>query len=405
MQTFGSKEPWMSAMNPFLQNNLSSYQDFITYLCSKEEGTKSDWTEKDFEPYKIPVLKRMTLAPDIVKEGVPELPFLVDLPKEYAALAALVATAEPAKPQPGINDAIEEDSQVEELPHQALLNLCRALHSQARSRVRALVRTGELPAPGVETNRRMFARTEQVRLPGRVRGSTVSKAISTPSPERTAILSKSTHPSSAESSRAALFASSPVSTASVCGAGNRFADPSASTSSSIDSSSESQVSVSSPNRPKRRSYTVSASPSLSKSETLPGLVSSTFSRSLPVPPVEEDDNASDILDIKNPISTPSSPNQAIKEVSPRRLTIVAPRPLTLESASQLPAVPGMKTPRAPTFSQEQRENLRELQEAFIMSAFDNPASAIGVMPSARDEPPLSPSAAVPPPKRKLFRKK
>lgn len=403
MQTFGSKEPWMAAMNPFLQKNKTSYQDFITYLCSQQEGARSDWTEKNFEPYKIPILKRMTLTPDIVKEGVPELPFLVDLPKEYSAFAALVATAEPAKSQSvSIDETMREDVSGGDSAHQPLLDLCRTLHSQARSRVRALVRTGQLPVPGVEHTRRMLARTEQVRLPGRVRGSTVSKAMSTPSPDRTAILSRSSHLGTAESSRAALFASSPVSTASAVG---RRADLSASTPGSIDSSVESHVSVSSPSRPKRRSYTVSDSPSLSKSESSPMMVSTDLSRPLPPPPVEEDDNASDILDIKNPSSNPSSPSQRIRESSPRRLTIIAPRPLNLDVASQPPPVPGTKTPRAPTFTQEQRENLRELQEAISMSAFDNPASAIGVMPRPRNEPPLSPSTVASPPKRKLFRKK
>lgn len=402
MQTFGSKEPWMAAMNPFLQRNSSSYQDFITYLCSKEEGAKGDWTEKDFEPYKIPILQRMTLTPDIVREGVPELPFLIDLPKEYAAFSAVVATADPVAPHHR-PDTSTEEARLEESPHENLLILCQVLHSQTRSRVRALARTGDLSAPGSEHTRRLFARTEQVRLSTRTRGSTISKVTSTPSPDRTAILSKSSPAGSAEGeNRSALFASSPASTHS---GGTRLADLSASTSPSMDSSSESQLS-SSPNRPKRRSYTVSASPSLTtRSDVSPTLVRSTSSRPLPEPPVDEED----ILDIRNPSCSPSSPTQPIKETNPRRLTIIAPRPLVLDSRDKQenPPIPGMKTPRAPTFTQEQRENLRELQEAFLNTAYDNPASSIGDMPSPRADPPISSPVVVPvpPPKRKLFRKK
>lgn len=403
MQTFGSKEPWMAAMNPFLQRNASSYQDFITYLCSKEEGAKSDWTEKDFEPYKIPILKRMTLTPDIVREGVPELPFLNDLPKDYAAFATLVATAEPIKSHSRTSDDASEGLETDNTLPSELLKVCQSLHGQARSRVRALARSGDLSAPGGEYTRRMFARTEQVRLSTRFRGNTVSKTMSTPSPDRTTVLSKSSPAGSTEETRAALYTSSPASTASGNG-GSRLASLSASTSPSMDSSSDSQLS-SSPLRPKRRSYTVSASPAMSLLSTSPTIVSSSMlSRPLPAPPVEEEDDADEILEIRNP----SSPGQPIKELNPRRLTIIAPPPLDLNSTSQLQRhpLPGNKTPRAPTFTQEQRENMKELQDAFTMSAFDNPASAIGVMPNARYEPPLSPSAvSSPPPKRKLFRKK
>lgn len=391
MQTFGSKEPWMAAMNPFLQKNSSSYQDFITYLCSKDEGAASDWTEKDFEMYKVPILKRMTLVPDIVKEGIPELPFLVDLPKEYAAFASLVATAESASltaaTVEGANDALSGEHL-----HEELLSLCKSLHSQTRSRVRALARSGDVSAPSREHSKRLFARVEQVRLPLRAPGSTVSKTLSTPSPDRTAILSQSSPAGSAEENRTALFASSPASTSSLTG---KFAD----LSTSLDSSSESQLSNAS-YRPKRRSYTVSASPSMSNSNTSP-ISGSLYSKLVSVPPVDEVDDTSDILDIRNPAGSPILP---ARDFNPRRLTIIAPRPLALDqSIPGSPPPPAAKTPRAPTFTREQSDTLRELQEHLSSTAVDYAAASIGVMPSPRAEPPLSPNPV--PTKRKLFRKK
>lgn len=395
VQTFGTKEPWMAAMNPFLHKHSSSYQDFITYLCSKEEGAKSDWTEKDFEPYKVPLLKRMTLVPDIVKEGVPELPFLIDLPKEYAALASLVATAEPFAMPPPNETASDKASMT--MPHDELVALCQVLHGQTRSRVRALARAGDLTAPSGEHSRRLLARTEQVRLPMRLRGSTVSKTLSTPNPDQTGILSRSSPAGSVEEARAALLASSPASVKS-----GSLANLSASTSPSMGSSSESQMSVSSSHKQKRRSYTVSASPSMSHSDTSPISHSAVFSRPLPAHPVDEEDDTSDILDIKNPAISPSPP---AKEPNARRLTIIAPRPLALDqSMHPVPGAAGAKTPRAPTFTREQSDNLRELQETLSNTAFDDASSSIGVMPSHRAEPPTSPVPAQSM-KRKLFRKR
>ncbi|KAK9895718.1 hypothetical protein P389DRAFT_68010 [Cystobasidium minutum MCA 4210] len=404
IQTFGTKEPWMAAMNPFLQNNASSYQDFITYLCSKEEGTKSDWTEKEFELYKIPILKRMTLVPDIVKEGVPELPFLIDLPKEYAALASLVATAEPlsASAAGPMGSHTAESSSL----HEDFVDTCRGLHSHARTRVRDLARSGELIAPSREHSRRLTARTEQVRMPMRMRGSTVSKAMSTPSPDRTALLSQSSSNGSIEEARAALFASSPASAKS---GSVDISNLSTSTSPSMESStsSESQMSAPSPLRSKRRSYTIAASPSMPRSESSPGYLSSSFSRPLPAPPpVDEEENTHDILNVKNPSTSPS---RSVKDTNPRRLTIVAPRPPTIDqsienhSAHHVLSTSGTKTPRAPTFTREQSDSLRELQETLADTAFDNSVTSIGSMPDRREEVPLSP---LPPPstKRRLFRK-
>jgi len=420
LQTFGDKEPWMAAMNPFVQRNLSSYQDFITYLCSKEEGVKSDWAEKDFDMYRIPNLKRMALSPDIVKEGVPELPFLIDLPKEYAAFAALVGTAEyiirPSnifEKQPSISD--EERDKVEEI-----IAACQTLHGQTRARVRTLARLGDLPHAAQDPTRRLRARTEEVRLPTRMRGSTVSKStnLSTPSPDRSTASRAGSGSARSASRRAHLFASSPPSVAT-----GSFTSPktdlSASTSTSASPGSSSDI-LQSPHSllNKRRSHTVSAGDALSELalEGPPSVPAGTIVRPLPLRRAtrdEEDGDHSDILDIRNPSnisSASSSPAHSLARPSPRRLTLTTSRSYTSYETLQSSAQPtGSKTPRAPTFTREQSDTLRALQEDLAQTAPDSPdASFASGLSSPRADysfPGSNPTVSPAPKRKLLFRKK
>ncbi|KAK4056654.1 hypothetical protein OIO90_002206 [Microbotryomycetes sp. JL221] len=90
--SFGQKEPWMVGMNVFLQDHTSAYVDFIEHIATPESSrsTVLDWTSPDCPTYLAPARLRSTLPP-LIREGVPVLPHLIDLPKEFGMLAAFVS--------------------------------------------------------------------------------------------------------------------------------------------------------------------------------------------------------------------------------------------------------------------------------------------------------------------------
>ena len=133
----GGKEPWMATMNPFLQSNITSFQDFVTFLCSPPVTAEPEWTSADYRSYSATSAARELLSPKIVQEGVPTLPFLIDVPKELAIFASTVA---------GVSTMGNADTGMHEVRKhdrlQDLVDLCTRLHTQTHARYCSLEKTG-----------------------------------------------------------------------------------------------------------------------------------------------------------------------------------------------------------------------------------------------------------------------
>lgn len=92
--TFGQKEPWMSPMNPFVQDNTASFVDFIEFISTPiaVASPGQDWTSSSAAVYMTAYRLRSSLPP-LSREGIPLLPHLIDLSRELSLLAAQVARA------------------------------------------------------------------------------------------------------------------------------------------------------------------------------------------------------------------------------------------------------------------------------------------------------------------------
>ncbi|KAI2467038.1 Rho GTPase activation protein [Annulohypoxylon bovei var. microspora] len=85
LSTFGKKEGWMEPMNKFLGIHRQPFKDYIDQMCSIP-------TERNLSSvpasYSTPVTILGRLSP-ISREGFPSLPYLIDHPRNYAALVKL----------------------------------------------------------------------------------------------------------------------------------------------------------------------------------------------------------------------------------------------------------------------------------------------------------------------------
>ncbi|KAI8966581.1 Rho GTPase activation protein [Daldinia sp. FL1419] len=85
LSTFGKKEGWMEPMNRFLGIHRQPFKDYIDQTCSIP-------TERSLysvpASYSTPVTILGRLSP-ISREGFPSLPYLIDHPRNYAALVKL----------------------------------------------------------------------------------------------------------------------------------------------------------------------------------------------------------------------------------------------------------------------------------------------------------------------------
>ncbi|KAI1372035.1 Rho GTPase activation protein [Hypoxylon crocopeplum] len=85
LSTFGKKESWMEPMNKFLTIHRQPFKDYIDQMCSIP-------TERSIvsvpASYSTPVAISGRLSP-ISREGFPSLPYLIDYPRNYAALVKL----------------------------------------------------------------------------------------------------------------------------------------------------------------------------------------------------------------------------------------------------------------------------------------------------------------------------
>lgn len=90
--SFGQKEPWMFAMNGFVQDNTSAFVDFIEHIATPtpHNVSRQEWTSASAPAYLAPYRLRNSLPP-LVREGVPLLPHLIDLPRDLGLLASHIA--------------------------------------------------------------------------------------------------------------------------------------------------------------------------------------------------------------------------------------------------------------------------------------------------------------------------
>ncbi|KAI1468103.1 Rho GTPase activation protein [Daldinia caldariorum] len=85
LSTFGKKESWMEPMNKFLGIHRQPFKDYIDQTCSIP-------TERNLyavpASYSTPITILGRLSP-ISREGFPSLPYLIDHPRNFAALVKL----------------------------------------------------------------------------------------------------------------------------------------------------------------------------------------------------------------------------------------------------------------------------------------------------------------------------
>ena len=76
-ESFGQKEPWMAAMDPFLRDNRAAFIDYIGFIATPGADLSTDWTSPTHPLYAGPMAQRLRLAP-LVRDRVPTLPHLTD---------------------------------------------------------------------------------------------------------------------------------------------------------------------------------------------------------------------------------------------------------------------------------------------------------------------------------------
>ncbi|EFX04052.1 GTPase activating protein [Grosmannia clavigera kw1407] len=93
MTMIGRKETWMEPMNRFLGAQKQSVRDFIDVICSIP-AEKSNTPVVLPPSYSTPVTIMGRLS-SVAQEGFPRLPYLIDLPRNLAALAKVWTDAHP----------------------------------------------------------------------------------------------------------------------------------------------------------------------------------------------------------------------------------------------------------------------------------------------------------------------
>lgn len=88
-ESFGQKEPWMAAMDPFLRDNRAAFIDYIGHIATPGADSTTDWTSSAHPLYARPAAERAKL-PSLVRDRVPTLPHLTDGVKDLAVLAGVI---------------------------------------------------------------------------------------------------------------------------------------------------------------------------------------------------------------------------------------------------------------------------------------------------------------------------
>jgi hypothetical protein len=91
LSTFGKKEEWMEPMNKFLGTHRQSVRDYIDQVCSIP-AERSTYTLP--ASYSTPITILGRLSPN-AREGFSSLPYLIDHPRNFAALVKIWTDANP----------------------------------------------------------------------------------------------------------------------------------------------------------------------------------------------------------------------------------------------------------------------------------------------------------------------
>ena len=118
LSTIGKKETWMEPMNRFLTAQRQAFKDFLDTVCA----IPADRRKSAVPPsYSTPNTIMGRLAP-LAREGFPSLPYLIDQPRNFAALVKLWADNHPPS---------ASSSQVYEGDLLKFHNICIELHQRA----------------------------------------------------------------------------------------------------------------------------------------------------------------------------------------------------------------------------------------------------------------------------------
>lgn len=142
---FGQKEPWMLPMNSFVQDNTTAFVDFIEHISrpAPPSASRQEWTSPSAAVYIAPYRLRSSLPP-LVREGVPLVPHLIDLPRNLGLLAAHIAKGVVEKgPPPLVEGRGDSPSIASSRGRSAkftdLAEACIDVHEEARRRGGGLV--------------------------------------------------------------------------------------------------------------------------------------------------------------------------------------------------------------------------------------------------------------------------
>jgi hypothetical protein len=141
MSKFGGKEPWMASMNAFVEANTSAFVDYVAHICTPSPHSKAQWTSPTYGLYSVPLATRATLR-GLAHEGVPDLPHLVDQPKDLAILVAILARS-PSETEATIPGNLRRRRS--ELS-QRLFEACHGIQSLALTRARAAIQLSYSPS-------------------------------------------------------------------------------------------------------------------------------------------------------------------------------------------------------------------------------------------------------------------
>ncbi|GAA5869722.1 hypothetical protein JCM3774_003832 [Rhodotorula dairenensis] len=142
--SFGQKEPWMQPMNRVVEDCSQGLVDFLQHVSTPVDSVahRQEWTSPNAAAYVIPNRLRNALPP-LVREAVPSLPHLIDLPKELGALARRLSRLNPTAAGDALRSSSSAPSSAEKLPtaSQAFQELIKAsveVEQEAHRRAGAL---------------------------------------------------------------------------------------------------------------------------------------------------------------------------------------------------------------------------------------------------------------------------
>lgn len=124
----------MSSMNGFVQSNQSGFEDYIASLCTASAHQAPDRTSPSYPPY---VLARYIGESGMLQADfeAPTLPFVIDLPRELAQLATLIAGASRHRGR----TPNEESENVRKLR-----SMCQDISRKSRTAIADLQQSGQL---------------------------------------------------------------------------------------------------------------------------------------------------------------------------------------------------------------------------------------------------------------------